>query len=74
MKLTPFETKLCNHLVQLLQAEKAATEEENGDSVMICRAHYAGFVEAMRMILSERLCVELERRAVEEVNGKGVTV
>ena len=69
MKFTPFERKMLDRMCQLLQDEKAATEAGDGDSVMLCRAHYAGFVDAMRMILSERLCVRLERWAVEEVNG-----
>ena len=68
MKLTPFEKKIFDQLCVLLQAEKAATEEGNGDRVMLCRAEYAGFVSALRMTLSERLCVKLERRAVEEVS------
>jgi len=69
MELTPFERKIFDQLCRLLQTEKEATEEGNADSVMLCRARYAGFVDAMGLILSERLCVKLERRAVEEVNG-----
>ena len=69
MELTPFEKRIFDQLCRLLQAEKDATEEGMADSVMLYRARYAGFVDAMRLILSERLCVKLERRAVEEVTG-----
>ena len=69
MELTPFEKRIFDQLRRLLRAEKDATEEGNADSVMLCRAEYAGFVAAMRLTLSERLCVKLERRAVENVNG-----
>jgi len=69
MEMTPFERKILDQLCLLLQAEKTATEDGKADSVMLCRARYAGFVDAMRMILSERLCVKLERKAVESVNG-----
>ena len=71
--MTKFETKIFNHLVQLLMAEQTAAMIQDADAVMLKRKEYEGFTDALKMTLSERLCAELIRKAVEEVNGKGVT-
>ena len=66
----PFDAKIVDRLCALLQAEKTATAEGNADRVMLCRANYEGFVDALKMILSAGYCERLLRRAIENVNGK----
>ena len=68
MKRTPFEMKIFNHLVQLLMAERTASMIGDADAVQLKRKEYEGFTDALKMCLSERLCAELTRAAIEEVN------
>lgn len=67
--MSEFETKIFNHLVQLLQAKKDANRIGDADEVLLKRKEYKGFTDALKLVLSERLCVRLEREALKEVNA-----
>ena len=66
---TAFEKKIVDHLALLLMAERTAIMTVDATAAMTKQSEYKGFTDALKMIMSERLCAELIRAAIEEVNG-----